>query len=134
MAALIPSAVYEEVVTQGSGRWGAAETSGAGWIDREAVQDQNKLVGLQSHLHGGESEVILLAEELQAGLVLMDETAGRRELAQRGIAFLGTVGVLMQGKQRRLINLLKPELDQLRTLGFHLSDQVYRSCLTAVGE
>ena len=33
-----------------------------------------------------------------------------------------------------LIASLKPELDQLRACGFHLSDRVYRSCLAAVGE
>lgn len=130
----IPSAVYEEVVTQGTGRWGATETAGAGWIDRESVQDQTKLIGLQSRLHGGESEVIVLAEELQAGLVLMDESAGRHELVLRRLGCLGTVGVLMQAKQRGLIHALRSELDQLRACGFHLSDQLYQACLTAVGE
>jgi uncharacterized protein len=130
----IPAAVYDEVVTQGSGKWGAAETAAAGWIDRESVQDPAKLVGLQSHLHGGECEVIVLAEELQAALVLMDESAGRHELALRQLPCLGTVGVPMQAKQRGLIRALKPELDQLRACGFHLSNQVYRACLAAVAE
>jgi hypothetical protein len=130
----IPCAVYEEVVIQGTGRWGAAETAGASWIDQHTVADQAKVTSLQIHLHGGESEVIVLAEELHADLVLMDETAARRELARRGIAFIGTVGVLMQAKQHGLITALKPDLDQLRTCGFHLTDRVYRACLAAVGE
>jgi len=66
--------------------------------------------------------------------VIMDESAGRRELAVRGIAFIGTVGILMEAKQRGLIVALRPELDQLRTCGFHLSDRVYRACLAFVGE
>src|SRR5258708_40145446 len=94
----IPAAVYEEVVTQGDGRWGAAETAAAGWIDRHQVADTAKVTSLQAHLHGGESEVVVLAEELGADLVLMDESAGRRELARRRLAFIGTVGVLMQAK------------------------------------
>ena len=52
----------------------------------------------------------------------------------RGIAFIGTVGILMEAKQRGLIVALRPELDQLRTCGFHLSDRVYRACLAFVGE
>ena len=131
---IIPSAVYEEIVTQGAGRWGAAETAGAAWIDRRAVSDPAKVISLQTHLQGGESEVIVLAEELHADLVIMDETAGRRELARRGIAFIGTVGVLMEAKRHGLIAALKPELDQLRNCGFHLGDRVYLACLSLVGE
>ena len=131
---VIPTAVYDEVVTQGAGRWGAAETAAASWIDRQAVADPAKVASLQTRLHGGESEVVVLADELHADLVIMDDSAGRRELAQRGIAFIGTVGVLMAAKQRGLLTALKPELDHLRASGFRLSDRVYRACLAAMGE
>jgi predicted nucleic acid-binding protein len=130
----IPVAVFEEVVIQGTGRWGAAETAAASWIDRHTVADSAKVTSLQPQLHGGECEVVVLAEEIHADLVIMDESAGRRELAVRGIAFIGTVGILMEAKQRGLIVALRPELDQLRTCGFHLSDRVYRACLAFVGE
>jgi uncharacterized protein len=130
----IPLAVYQEVVVQGAGRWGAAETGGADWIDRCAVADPSKLSSLQGPLDGGEREVIALAEQVNANLVIMDETAGRQELAKRGMSFLGTVGVLIQAKQRGLIVALKPEMDQLRASGFHLSDRVYRACLASAGE
>jgi predicted nucleic acid-binding protein len=130
----VPSAVYEEVVIQGAGRWGAAEMASAGWIDRETVRDPTKVVSLQLRLDSGENEVVVLAEELRADLVLMDEMAGRHELDQRGVTFMGAVGVLMQAKQRGFIGPLKPELDRLRVCGFHLGDQLYRACLAAVGE
>lgn len=131
---VIPSAVYEEVVVQGAGQPGAAETAGAVWVERQAVSDLAKVTRLQTDLDRGECEAIILAEELHADLVVMDETAGRRVLASRGIAFIGTVGVLMQAKQRGLIEALKPELDRLRACGFHLTDRVYRACLMVVGE
>lgn len=130
----VPSAVYHEVVTQGAGRWGAAETAGARWIEQHTVADLAQVTSLQLHLHGGESEVVVLAEALRADLVIVDESAARAELAQRGLAFIGTVGVLMTAKSRGLITALKPELDQLRACGFRLSDRVYRTCLAAVGE
>ena len=75
-----------------------------------------------------------LAQELGADLTVVDETAARRELARQGIPFVGSVGVLMHARRQGLIASLKPELDQLRACGFHLSDRVYRSCLAAVGE
>ena len=52
----------------------------------------------------------------------------------RGITFIGTVGVLMEAKQRGSIAALKAELDHLRVGGFHLSDRVYQACLAFVGE
>ncbi|MFM7840791.1 MAG: DUF3368 domain-containing protein, partial [Nitrospira sp.] len=92
------------------------------------------VTSLLPQLDRGGSEAIVLAEELQADLVVMDESAGRRVLAARGIAFVGTVGVLMQAKQQGLIVALKTELDQLRACGVHLTDRVYQACLTASGE
>ncbi len=131
---IIPQAVYDEVVTQGAGRWGASETASAAWIDCRAISDPSKLPSPQAHLHGGEREVIGLAEELRADLVLMDEAAGRRELSTRGIKCLGTVGLMIHAKQRGLIAALKPELDQLRACGFHLSNRLMQICLALVGE
>jgi predicted nucleic acid-binding protein len=131
---LIPTAVYDEVVTQGAGRWGAAETAAADWIDQHAIVDISRVTNLQAILGRGESEVIVLAEALRAHVVIMDESAGRQELSKRKITFVGTIGILLQAKLRGLIPLIKPELDRLRSCGFHLSDQVYNACLALVGE
>lgn len=131
---VIPMAVFNEVVIQGAGQWGAAETAAAHWIDRRAVTDRSGVSGLVGQLDLGESEVIALAQELGADLAVVDETAARRELSNRAIPFIGTVGVLMQAKHQGLISVLMPELDRLRACGFHLSEHVYRRCLASVGE
>ena len=89
----------------------------ANWIDRHTVTDLAQVANLQLHLHGGERKVVVLAAELQANLVIGDESAARRELARCGLRFNGTVGVLMEVKQRGLIRSLKPELDHLRLCG-----------------
>jgi predicted nucleic acid-binding protein len=130
----IPSAVYDEVVTQGAGRWGAAETAHANWITRHVIADSAQVTGLKNHLNDGESEAIVLAGEIHADLVVMDESAGRRELSARGIAFVGTVGILILAKQRGEIATVKPELDRLRSCGFHLSESLYQAVLLCVSE
>ncbi len=130
----IPNAVFDEVVTQGTGRWGAAETAAATWIQQRHVVDVAEVAALQSHLHGGESEVVVLAKELHADLAIVDDSAARHVLSMRGIPLIGTVGVLMAAKSRGLISNLKPELDALRKASFRLSDRVYHACLRAVGE
>jgi predicted nucleic acid-binding protein len=131
---VIPEAVHDEVVTQGGPRPGAVETAASAWVERRRVVDSNKVSALRSRLGDGESEVIVLAEEIGADLVIIDETAARRELAARGIAYTGTVGSLIQARFRGLIPALKPELDQLRASGFYLTEPVYRACLAAAGE
>src|SRR5215471_2319680 len=57
---IIPAGVYDEVVIQGTGLPGAAETASAAWIDRMAVTDSAKVASLQVHLDIGESEAIVL--------------------------------------------------------------------------
>src|SRR5262249_54445917 len=50
-----------------------------------------------SRLQAGEREAILLAAELRADLLLLDERAGQREGRARGLRVAGTVAVLMDG-------------------------------------
>jgi uncharacterized protein len=130
----IPPAVFSEVVLQGTGRWGAQETANANWIDVRKITDLGKLPGAPCGLHAGEAETVALADELGADLTIMDDSAGRRELAARKPPFIGTAGVLMQAKHQQLLPALRPELDQLRGCGFDLSDRVYQACLAGVGE
>jgi uncharacterized protein len=131
---IIPSAVRDEVVVQGSGRWGATETAAANWIDCRAVSDPATMAAVPADLDLGEREVIALAEEHRANLVIMDESSGRHELKRRRFTLIGTMGVLMLAKGRGLITTLKPEFDGLRACGFHLSDHVYQACLASVAE
>ena len=131
---VIPQAVYQEVVTEGSGRPGAAETAGADWVEQHLVTDRAKVDALMDHLDSGEAEVIALATQMPADLVVMDEASGRRDLKQERLTFTGTVGVLIMATRLELIPGLRPELDRLRTSGFHLSESIYRLCLEQVGE
>jgi hypothetical protein len=131
---LIPPAVYDEVVTQGFGQWGASEVRTANWIKQQDIHDRNKSAALLNLIGPGESEAIVLAEEVNADLVLMDETAGRRELNNRGLRYMGTVGVLFRAKHNGLIPALKPELDKLQVCGFYLSERIRRDVLATAGE
>ena len=47
----------------------------------------------------GEVETIILAREMNADWVLMDERKGRRKLDQLNIPKIGTIGVLLKARQ-----------------------------------
>lgn len=57
------------------------------------------------NLDAGEREAICLAEELHAAAVLMDERKGRTVARQRGIAVVGTIGILEKASSLRLLDL-----------------------------
>ena len=74
----IAQAVYEEVVVAGRENGGAkAEVSSATWIKTVAVRDQLAVDVLLDELDRGEAETVVLARELSADWVLMDEKKGR---------------------------------------------------------
>src|SRR5436305_1244792 len=57
-----------------------------------------------SRLQSGEREAILLADEVGADVLLMDERAGRREGEGRGIRVVGTLAVLMDAGWQGLVD------------------------------
>jgi len=134
----VPPAVWREVVEQGRGRAGAMEVEQArrtGWIEVSAPVDVALLRLLQRDLDDGESEVIALAVEQRASLVLLDESDARRTAALYGLSKTGVIGLLIGAKQEGYIGSLKTELDNLsRQGGFRIGKRLYDLALSVVGE
>lgn len=129
----IPQAVYDEIQHNPTAV-GAAELKSPSWLKISPVQDTLAVSLLLDQLDAGESEAIVLARELQAGLLLMDERRGRRRALQAGLNVVGTLGILIQARRQNLIGSLRPLLDQLQQLPFHISEQLYQDVLQQVGE
>lgn len=131
----IPRAVYDEAVVSGREVGGAKrEVSTATWIHTVKVQDRLAVEVLLDELDLGEAETIILAHELNADWVLMDERKGRRKLAQLGMPKIGTVGILLKAKQVGLLSVVHPELEKLRQRGFSISQTVIDAVLKQAGE
>jgi predicted nucleic acid-binding protein len=74
-------------------------------------------------LDPGERSAILLAENIGADLVLMDERRGRNMAKSRGLKVTGLIGVLDAAAELRLINLHEV-LVKLRETDFWVSPKI----------
>lgn len=131
----IAEGVWQELNSGGVPHPGSREADAAGWILRHSVDNQPLVRALRRDLDTGEAETITLAIELEAALVLIDEREGRHAAIRLGLQPMGVLGILLMSKERGHVVDIRPLLDTLRQeAGFYVSDQLYRSVLTAAGE
>ena len=131
----IPQAVHDEAVIAGHEAGGTKqEVLAADWIKVVPVKDRLAVELLLDELDLGEAETIVLAREINADWVLMDERKGRRKLAQLNQQKIGTLGILLKARQSGLLSALKPELELLRQNGFSIGQQIVDEILHQVGE
>lgn len=128
-------AVWTEVVEQGRERPGAKEARNAIWIHRQEIKDRVFTQYLQTGLDKGEAESIVLAREISADLILLDERDARYVAMSLGFQVLGTIGLLVWAKRTGYIENLKTVLDTLRdTAKFRISESLYEFALQQVDE
>ncbi len=83
----------------------------------------------------GEAEAIIVAQELNASLILIDERRGRRIEAERGLSFTGLLGILFEAKTRNLIPECKPLLDgMILNAGLWVGNDLRTRFLRSLGE
>jgi predicted nucleic acid-binding protein len=73
----------------------------------ERVKDEADVKRLLQEIDLGEAEAIVLAKEFHADILLMDEIAGRRVAERENLQFIGLIGVLVQAKQKNLIQSVR---------------------------
>jgi predicted nucleic acid-binding protein len=130
---VIPPAVQREVLAGGPATAGSAELQQATWIRVIPLQDTRRAEML-SDLDRGEAQVIALAQELGADLVIIDERLARRHTKRLGLTLTGTLGILLRSKSAGLIPSVAPLVEQLLRSGIHLSDSVVAEALRLAGE
>jgi uncharacterized protein len=77
----IPQEVYIELVEKGKRKPGAEKIKNARWIEPKSVKDRTQVNLLLTSLEKGEAEVLCLAKELKAGLVLLEKRKPGRALS-----------------------------------------------------
>jgi uncharacterized protein len=116
----ISTEVQKEVVVMGVGLAGASEVENAGWIEVRQVQDRPSLMAAQRKhaLGAGEISAILLAKELRATAILLDDYDARKLATAEGLRVSGSVGLLEALYLRGYLRDLRGAFQKLLTLSY----------------
>ena len=113
----IPTAVAREV--------GPTVTRIPDWILVQQLTRPLRPSTVSASIGPGEREVISLGLELGARLLILDEQPARRLAKSLGLRVIGTVGLLLAGKERGLLSSIRPELDRLLAVRFFMDQDLY---------
>ena len=89
---------------------------------------------LLKELDLGEAETIILAKEMKADFVIIDENLGYKMANNIGLTAIRTLSILLRAKELGYISQLKPLLDDMIEKGRWYSNNVYCAILARAGE
>ncbi len=96
-----------------------------------AIHSKNHLSMVMDY---GESESVILYEELKADFLLIDDNKARLVAESLDVNCIGTLGLLMKAKQRGDIQELKPLFETLLHAGRYFSIRLLNEILIKFGE
>ena len=117
----VPQAVYQEVVIRGEGRPGSKEVLSATWIKVQNINDRLAVDALRLQLGIGESEAIVLAIEMKADFIILDDWRARQAAVELKLPVIGTVAILTKAAEKGYLPDLAKTLESLKLVGFHFS-------------
>ena len=82
---VVPKAVFDEVVRMGRNRPRQNELESSSWVKIMAIKDSLAVEALKTDLGQGEAEVIVLAKETNANLVVLDDGKARNKAKAMGL-------------------------------------------------
>jgi predicted nucleic acid-binding protein len=88
----------------------------------------------KTQLHEGEVEVMILAQEVNADLVIIDDANAKKHAKYLKLPVTGTLGVLIKAKQSGYVDKIKPMLQMMIENGIYISQDLIKLCLKQVGE
>jgi predicted nucleic acid-binding protein len=95
----------------------------ASWIHTAALSNPRHALPYQG-LDRGEAEVLALAVEQDARLVVIDERKARQFAMRLGLPLTGTMGLLLLAKERGLVSRVMPLIELLQESGFYVAPEL----------
>jgi hypothetical protein len=89
---------------------------------------------LVNDLGPGETAALMLALELPATVIVLDDALARQVAETLKLKLTGTLGLLLDAKRANLLSEVAPVLDQLQSLRFHLARHTRAAVLKLAGE
>jgi predicted nucleic acid-binding protein len=132
---IIPPIVYEEIQKIKPLGFSIDEFRQANWISILEPSNSVLFHDLSEKVDEGEAQAITLAKEVPPDFLLIDERRGTAIARSMGIKTIGVIGIVIRAKDKNLIPIGKPILDELMAKPkFWISDQVYQTALVLLGE
>ena len=128
----IPYAVYQEL-ERGKNKAYYINLAVLDWIEIRKIESR-EFIAYISNLDDGEAEVIMLAKDLNADLVIMDEIIGRKYAKDFNLNITGTLGILLKAKEKGLISSVGILLDNLTEKDTWLNPKLIAKVKKLAGE
>ena len=127
----IPQAVYDEIKSKKA--YGYKEIDDE-FFEVTTIKDSFAQNILLNDLDLGEAQTIVLAKELNADIVLIDETIGYNIARSQQLNVKRTLSFLIVAKEKGLIAEIKPLLEEMIEKGRWISKKVCNDVLKICGE
>lgn len=131
---IIPTAVYEEISVKEDSICKRRVDASLDWIHVESISNEMAKDMFKTQLHDGEVEVMILAKEKEADIVIIDDMNAKKHAKYLGLPVTGTLGVLIKAKKAGYIEQLKPILNGMVQNNIYLGERLIERCLKEVGE
>lgn len=131
---IIPEAVYGELSVKTESVCKKAVDNSLDWIRVGKIENQMAKDMYKTQLHDGKVEVMILAKEMTADVVIIDDANAKKYAKYLKLPVTGTLGVLLRAKQQGYIDRLEPILRQMIEKGIYISQSLVEMCLKQAGE
>jgi len=129
----IPDAVLEEINKKQDTATGSIKEILNTWLFECTIKNQ-ELRDMLFGLGSGEQDVMIQAYEQRTSLVILDDQDARRTARRLGLKPIGTIGLLLVGKKRGIVDSVENEINRLVEYGFWISDNLRIEALREAGE
>ena len=128
----VPEAVYNEVSVEGK----IASESLISFLENhvKSVSLEEFPVIKPEGLGYGELEAMALYSSLSADLLLIDDARAKKVAYLNGMEVMGSLGVLLMAKRKKLLPKIKPLLELLSLSDVYFGDSILKKVQVLAGE